>query len=82
MEAIEFFSKPILIQEYVAHVEQVYKIYTIGPDWFGCDVRRSVPDKLINSVDPLIFDSQVKFDHQNFTDFDKTTDRLNYEKTK
>lgn len=67
----------IIIQEYIEHSEQVYKLYGIGPNWFGYEIRHSVPhDKILESNDnAFVFDSQVKFNKSDFHYFN-TDSRL------
>lgn len=38
-----FLASNLVIQEYLEHSEQVYKLYVIGPNYFGSEIRESVP---------------------------------------
>jgi glutathione synthase/RimK-type ligase-like ATP-grasp enzyme len=38
-----FLESNLLIQEYIEHSEQVYKLYAIGPNWYGSEIRHSIP---------------------------------------
>lgn len=42
-----FNEKLLLIQEYVEHQEQVYKIFAIGPDWYRSNIVKSIPHDLV-----------------------------------
>jgi hypothetical protein len=47
----------ILVQQYVAHYEQVYKIYGVGGDWYRFDIRKSLPQGKIANTAALKFDT-------------------------
>lgn len=34
-----FSNSELIIQEYVEHLEQVYKLYTVGANFYAVDVR-------------------------------------------
>jgi hypothetical protein len=76
-----FVDCKLLIQEYVEHSEQVYKLYAIGPNYFGIEIRESIPhDRIINSEKGFAFDSQGKFLKTDYTYF-TTESRLDVAKT-
>lgn len=66
-----FKNQSVLVQEYENHQEQVYKVYALGPNWHGIEIRHSVPERLINNSagKGFQFDSQVKFNKSDFTLF-------------
>ena len=69
------------MQEYMPHLEQVYKLYGLGPNWFSCDIRLSVPDSRIAAKQPFFFDSHTPFKAEEFIKFTKES-RLNQEVTR
>ena len=71
-----FDGKVLLIQAYRPHYEQVYKVYCIK-DWYNAEIRLSLPEKVIFGSNAYMFDTQIPFDKNDFTEFDPTTDRLN-----
>ena len=77
-EALEFAgfaNKKVLVQAYVPHKEQVYKIYAIDK-WFKTEIRCSVPDSLMRSSEVVQFDHHNKFKPEDYKEFDKTDNRL------
>ena len=59
--AFEGYDGELLIQAYVGHYEQVYKVYGVG-DWFMPCIRKSLPHSELMSKDAYKFSSQKKWD--------------------
>lgn len=83
-EALDFegyVGSVVLVQEYRAHYEQVYKCYGIGPNWYRFDIKKSIPHKIVTGQNCFKFDSQIAFADEDFTKFSKTENRTNEKAT-
>ena len=70
-----FRDRLLLVQSYVAHFEQVYKVYGIR-EWFTTTIALSIPHKVMKSQSAYPFDSQKKFEPGLFTNFSKSESRV------
>lgn len=71
LDFVGFQNVNLLVQAYLPHKERVYKIYGLG-QWFRAPVRRSIPDALMRSKDAVMFDSQKKFEPEQFSQYDES----------
>ena len=62
-EALSYpgYAGDVLVQAYVPHYEQVYKVYGAG-DWHKAYIRKSLPHAEITSKNAYKFNSHVKFE--------------------
>ena len=51
-----FQNRLLLVQSYVAHFEQVYKVYGVN-EWFTTMIALSIPHKVMKSKSAYPFDS-------------------------
>ena len=70
------------MQEYIEHSEQVYKLYAIGPNYYGSEIRHSIPHEEItlSGDHGFRFDSQHKFKPEQFKQYSQVS-RLDQAKT-
>ena len=73
--ACEGFEGELLAQAYVAHYEQVYKIYGCG-DWLTPCIRRSLPHSEMMSKDAFKFNSQKTWDNSLYKEYSSTHSRI------
>ena len=76
-EALSYpgYTGDVLIQAYVPHYEQVYKVYGCG-DFAQAYIRKSLPHAEITSKNAYKFDSHSKFDDTLYTEFHPTHMRV------
>ncbi|TNV73298.1 hypothetical protein FGO68_gene5525 [Halteria grandinella] len=66
-----FQGEHLLIQEWVEHHEQLYKLYCCGPKHFDWVIKTSIPIKLVTSAEngAFFFQTRMKFLPESFTSF-------------
>lgn len=73
-----FQGEHLLMQEWLEHHEQLYKLYCCGPKHFDHVVKTSIPQKLVSTAEcgAFFFQTRMKFAPEAFTKFDPDTQRI------
>ena len=67
-----FQGQHLLLQEWLQHHEQLYKLYCVGPARFDYVIKPSIPQSAVEASPAFFFQTRMKFEKAAYTGFDLT----------